>query len=68
MKITICDCCQCRILDKDEVWEITVVNNEGLSFAGGELHKAKQKRKIDLCAACGRQLLESAQRQVQPHE
>ena len=62
MKITICDCCQCRILDKDEVWEITVINNEGLSFAGGELHKTKQKRNMDLCAACGRQLLESAQR------
>ena len=62
MKITICDCCQCRILDKDEVWEITVVNNEGLSFSGGELHKGKQKRNMDLCAACGRQLLESAQR------
>ena len=62
MKITICDNCKCRILDKDEVWKITVVNNEGLSFAGGELHKAKQKRNMDLRAACGRQLLESAQR------
>ena len=68
MKITICDCCQCRISDKDEIWKITVVNNEGLSFTGGEPHKAKQKKKMDLCAACGRQLLESAQRQVQPHE
>lgn len=68
MQITICDNCQCRISDKDEVWKITVVNNEGLSFTGGEPHKTKQKRKMDLCAACGRQLLESAQRQVQPHE
>ena len=62
MKITICDFCSCRISDKDEVWKITVVNNEGLSFAGGEPHKAKQKINMDLCAACGRQLLESAQR------
>ena len=68
MKITRWDNCECRRLDKDEVWKITVVNNEGLSFAGGEPHKARQKRKMDLCAACGRQLLESAQRQVQPHE
>ena len=68
MKITICDNCQCHISDKDEIWKITVVNNEGLSFTGGEPHKAKQKINIDLCAACGRQLLESAQRQVQPHE
>ena len=64
MKITICDFCSCRISDKDEVWKITVVNNEGLSFAGGEPHKAKQKINMDLCASCGRQLLESEQRQV----
>lgn len=64
MKILICDNCQCRIADKDEVWKITVVNNEGLSFIDGDFRKVKQKKKMDLCAECGRQLLESAQRQV----
>ena len=48
MQITICDNCRCSISDKDEVWKITVVNNEGLSFTGGEPHKAKQKIKKSL--------------------